>query len=112
VYQAVLRTTAVLALVLASVTSARANARVFVDVPAANAFNRSYYDSWTTAANNGTASAFPGNHGETKNGRIDYIFYSKGSNLSVKSSQVYDTRDANGVLPSDHRPVLTTFIVK
>jgi endonuclease/exonuclease/phosphatase family metal-dependent hydrolase len=75
-------------------------------------FNKSYYDSWTTAAANGTATAFPGNNGETKNGRIDYLFYSKGSNLSVKSSQVYDTRDANGITPSDHRPVLTTFLVK
>jgi exonuclease III len=56
--------------------------------------------------------ALAGNSGETKNGRIDYIFYSKGSNLSVKSSQVYDTRDANGITPSDHRPVLTTFLVK
>jgi endonuclease/exonuclease/phosphatase family metal-dependent hydrolase len=76
-------------------------------------FNKTYYDSWTVAANQGTATAFSGNSGQTKSGRIDYIFYSKNSrNLSVKSSQVYDTRDANGVMPSDHRPVLTTFIVK
>jgi endonuclease/exonuclease/phosphatase family metal-dependent hydrolase len=76
-------------------------------------FGRTYDDSWTVAAASGTATAFPGNNGETKSGRIDYIFYSKNSsNLSVKSSQVYDTRDANGAMPSDHRPVLTTFIVK
>jgi endonuclease/exonuclease/phosphatase family metal-dependent hydrolase len=76
-------------------------------------FNRYYNDSWTIATQKGTASAFPGNYGETKNGRIDYIFYSKSAaNLSVKSSQVYDTRDASGAMPSDHRPVLTTFIVK
>jgi endonuclease/exonuclease/phosphatase family metal-dependent hydrolase len=76
-------------------------------------FNTSYYDSWAVAAANGTATAFAGNNGETKKGRIDYIFYSKGStNLVVKSSQVYDTRDANGVMPSDHRPVLTTFDVR
>ena len=42
-------------------------------------FNKTYYDSWTVAAANGTATAFSGNNGETKNGRIDYIFYSKGS---------------------------------
>ena len=72
-----------------------------------------YYDSWAVAAANGTALAFSGNNGETKSGRIDYIFYSKSSsNLSVLSSQVYDTRDSNGVMPSDHRPVLTTFAVK
>ena len=76
-------------------------------------FDSYYYDSWAVAAANGTAYAFSGNNGETKNGRIDYIFYSKSnSNLSVKSSQVYDTRDSNGVMPSDHRPVLTTFYVK
>jgi endonuclease/exonuclease/phosphatase family metal-dependent hydrolase len=76
-------------------------------------FDSYYYDSWAVAAANGTATAFSGNSGETKNGRIDYIFYSKGNtNLSVKSSQVYDTRDANGVMPSDHRPVLTTFSVR
>ena len=72
-----------------------------------------YYDSWAVAVSKGTAIAFPGNNGETKKGRIDYIFYSKyAPNLSVVSSQVYDTRDANGVMPSDHRPVLTVFSVK
>jgi endonuclease/exonuclease/phosphatase family metal-dependent hydrolase len=76
-------------------------------------FNKSYYDSWAVAAASGTATAFSGNNGETKSGRIDYIFYSRASaSLSVKSSQVYDTRDANGAMPSDHRPVLTTFLVK
>jgi hypothetical protein len=30
----------------------------------------------------------------------------------VLGSQVYDTRDANGIMPSDHRPVLTTFEVR
>jgi endonuclease/exonuclease/phosphatase family metal-dependent hydrolase len=75
-------------------------------------FNKYYNDSWAVAASNGTAIAFSGNSGETKNGRIDYIFYSrKSTNLKVKSSQVYDTRDSNGVMPSDHRPVLTTFTV-
>ena len=76
-------------------------------------FNKYFYDSWTVAESKGTAVAFSGNNGETKKGRIDYIFYSKGSsNLVVKSSQVYDTRDANGVMPSDHRPVLTAFEVR
>jgi endonuclease/exonuclease/phosphatase family metal-dependent hydrolase len=76
-------------------------------------FNTLYYDSWAVAAANGTAVAFSGNSGETKSGRIDYIFYSKGaSNLVVTSSRVYDTRDSNGVMPSDHRPVLTQFEVR
>ena len=51
--------------------------------------------------------------GATKNGRIDYILYSKSApNLVVVSSKVYDTRDANGYKPSDHRPVVTTFEVR
>jgi endonuclease/exonuclease/phosphatase family metal-dependent hydrolase len=75
--------------------------------------NKTFYDSWAVAASKGTATAFSGNSGETKSGRIDYIFYSKASRyLAVKSSQVYDTRDSKGVMPSDHRPVLTTFEVK
>jgi endonuclease/exonuclease/phosphatase family metal-dependent hydrolase len=75
--------------------------------------DRDYNDTWTIAANTGAATAFSGNSGETKNGRIDYIFASKNAvNLTVKSSQVFDTRDANGNMPSDHRPVLTTFVVK
>ncbi len=75
-------------------------------------YDNYYYDSWVVASNNGTAIAFPGNDGETRSGRIDYIFYSKNApNLRVLSSQVYDTRDANGIMPSDHRPVVTTFSV-
>jgi len=76
-------------------------------------YNKYFYDSWSVALGKGTATAFSGNEGQTKNGRIDYIFYSKGSpDLRVRSSQVYDTRDSNGVMPSDHRPVLTTFEVR
>jgi endonuclease/exonuclease/phosphatase family metal-dependent hydrolase len=75
--------------------------------------NTYYNDSWTVAVQNGTATTFSGNSGETKNGRIDYIYYSKGaSNLFVQSSRVYDTRDADGYTPSDHRPVLTQFEVR
>jgi endonuclease/exonuclease/phosphatase family metal-dependent hydrolase len=73
--------------------------------------NKYFYDTWAVAESKGTATAFSGNSGETKTGRIDYIFYSKKStNLKVKSSQVYDTRKS-GVMPSDHRPVLTVFTV-
>ena len=73
-----------------------------------------YHDSWAEAVKDGTSIAYSGNTaGNTRNSRIDYIFYSHGaSSLVLKSSQVYDTRDANGVMPSDHRPVVTTFTVK
>jgi endonuclease/exonuclease/phosphatase family metal-dependent hydrolase len=74
-----------------------------------------YYDSWAIAEKNGTASSFPGNSpfGATKNGRIDYIWHSHGSTvLAVKSSQVPDTRNSSGSMPSDHRPVITIYQVK
>ena len=45
--------------------------------------------------------------------RIDYVFYSKGAaNLTLTSAQVMDTRDATGVRPSDHHPLLVVFAVK
>jgi endonuclease/exonuclease/phosphatase family metal-dependent hydrolase len=78
-------------------------------------FNKTYYDSWTVAANKGTAYQFAGlsPDGATKNGRIDYILFSKyASDLVVLSSKVYDTRDSSGYMPSDHRPVVTAFEVR
>jgi endonuclease/exonuclease/phosphatase family metal-dependent hydrolase len=73
-----------------------------------------YVDSWAQAQTDGTAVAYPGNTaGNTRKSRIDYIYYSKGATvLKLVSSQVFDVRDANGVMPSDHRPVLSTFTVK
>jgi endonuclease/exonuclease/phosphatase family metal-dependent hydrolase len=75
---------------------------------------KTYYDSWAVAEANGTAVAYPGNTaGHTRGGRIDYIYHShEASLLVVKGSQVFDTRDAYGVTPSDHRPLMTTFILK
>ncbi len=78
-------------------------------------FNKAYSDSWTVAERAGTAVGFRGLSpaGATKKGRIDYIYVSKNAaNLVVLGSRVYDTRDENGVMPSDHRPVLTTFEVR
>jgi len=74
----------------------------------------SYYDSWAEAQGDGTAVAYSGNSkGNTRHSRIDYIYYSHGATaLTLKSSQVYDVRDSKGVMPSDHRPVLTVFSVK
>ena len=73
-----------------------------------------YSDSWAEAQADGTAIAYPGNTaGNTRNSRIDYIYRSHGAtNLVLKSTQVFDTRDANGVMPSDHRPILAIFTVK
>jgi endonuclease/exonuclease/phosphatase family metal-dependent hydrolase len=73
----------------------------------------SYYDAWAVAAAAGTAVAFSGNNGETRNSRIDYIFYSKGaSHLFLKGTRVFDTRDSRGLMPSDHRPLMATFDVR
>ncbi len=78
-------------------------------------FNKTYYDSWTVAESKGTATGISGitPFGATKKGRIDYIFFSKNApNLVVLSSKTPDTRDSSGVMPSDHRPVVTTFDVR
>ena len=75
---------------------------------------QAYYDSWAQAQADGTAVAYAGNTaGNTRNSRIDYIYYSHGaSGLQLKGSQVFDVRDASGVMPSDHRPVMSIFTVK
>jgi endonuclease/exonuclease/phosphatase family metal-dependent hydrolase len=75
---------------------------------------QTYYDSWGVAQADGTDIAYAGNTaGNTRNGRIDYIYYShEASGLTLKSSQVYDTRDSNGDTPSDHKPLMSVFTVK
>ena len=75
---------------------------------------QTYYDSWAEAQADGTDVAYAGNpSGNTRNSRIDFIYYSHGAkDLALKSSQVYDTRDSNGVTPSDHKPLMSVFTVK
>jgi endonuclease/exonuclease/phosphatase family metal-dependent hydrolase len=65
-------------------------------------------DAWAVAVAGGTAVSYPGNAaGNTRNGRIDYIWRSRGpARLTVQSAQVYDT----GTI-SDHRPVSATYAV-
>jgi endonuclease/exonuclease/phosphatase family metal-dependent hydrolase len=65
-------------------------------------------DAWAMAVAGGTAVSYPGNTaGNTRNGRIDYIWRSKsGARLALRSAQVYDT----GTI-SDHRPVAATYTV-
>ena len=73
-----------------------------------------FHDSWAVAQANNTDLAFPGDEaGNTRHSRIDYIYYSNGAGaLVLKASEVFDTRDAHGVRPSDHRPVMATFLVR
>jgi len=82
--------------------------------PEYTAMTKTYYDAWSEAKADGTAVAFADNpNGNTRNGRIDFIYFSRAAtNLTLKSTQVYDTRDSNGVMPSDHRPLLSVFTVK
>jgi len=74
----------------------------------------SYIDTWAYAKAAGTAVAYSGNEaGNTRNSRIDYIWLSKNATrTTIKGSRVYDVRNSSGVMPSDHRPVMTTFEVK
>jgi endonuclease/exonuclease/phosphatase family metal-dependent hydrolase len=73
-----------------------------------------HYDGWAIAVQNDVDIAYSGNTaGNTRNSRIDYVFYSKGaSRLKLKETRVFDTRNSSGVMPSDHRPLMATFEVK
>ena len=73
-----------------------------------------HYDAWAEAKLDGTAVAYSGNEaGNTRNSRIDYVFFSKkATRLVLKGARVFDTRNSSGVMPSDHRPVMATFAVQ
>ena len=75
-----------------------------------NEMTETYYDSWAVAKSKGTATSSASNpDGNTRNTRIDYVFYSKAATaLQVTASTVMDAR-ASGI--SDHRAVVTTFKV-
>jgi endonuclease/exonuclease/phosphatase family metal-dependent hydrolase len=72
-----------------------------------------YDDSWARAKSLGVAYTYPDNpSGATRNSRIDYIFESKGATrLALTRAEVFDTRDANGYMPSDHKPLMAVFDV-
>jgi endonuclease/exonuclease/phosphatase family metal-dependent hydrolase len=71
-------------------------------------------DAWLAAKALGTATNYYGNcDGCTRNSRIDWVFTSKGAtNLTLKSAQIYDTRNASGALASDHKPLLVVYEVR
>ncbi|HSL21368.1 MAG TPA: DNRLRE domain-containing protein [Vicinamibacterales bacterium] len=73
-----------------------------------------YRDAWVEAQKIGTATYYSSySAGQTKKGRIDYIFYSRGaSHLKIVKMQLLDSRDSSGVMPSDHRPIMATFEVR
>jgi len=71
---------------------------------------KSHYDGWAVAKSKGTAVSYSGNpDGNTKNTRIDYVWYSKGATaLVVTRAEVYYTKTTI----SDHNAVMVTFQVK
>ena len=73
-----------------------------------------HIDAWAAAVRAGIQVAYSGNTaGNTRNSRIDYIFFSKGATrLRLKEMRVYDTRNSSGHMPSDHRPIMATFEVR
>ena len=99
------------------------------DTSEALAMSNTYYDAWNEAMNRGTASAYPDNpvgmQTRTRRGRIDYVFYSRGTVLGVNSATIPDSRDLSnpnvvirlgtlddkGVRPSDHNSVIADFLL-
>jgi endonuclease/exonuclease/phosphatase family metal-dependent hydrolase len=81
------------------------------DTPEYQSMTAGHVDAWRAAKALGTAVNYAGNcDGCTRNSRIDYVFTSKGaSSLTLKSAQVLDTRNASGVMPSDHKPLLVVY---
>jgi endonuclease/exonuclease/phosphatase family metal-dependent hydrolase len=79
-----------------------------------NLIGQTYQDAWTRAKALGTAANYPGNcDGCTKNGRIDYIFASSSATtIELKRAEVFDTRDAQGVMASDHKPLLAVYTLR
>jgi endonuclease/exonuclease/phosphatase family metal-dependent hydrolase len=74
----------------------------------------SYVDAWAQARSLGVTINFDGNcDGCTRNSRIDYVFASQNAPwLQIQMAQVFDTRDGNGYMPSDHKPVLIVYEVR
>ena len=72
--------------------------------------SKTHNDGWVAARNKGTAFSYSGNpDGNTRNTRIDYVWYSKGATaLVVTRADVYNTKTTI----SDHNAVMVTFQVR
>lgn len=69
-----------------------------------------YKDAWLAAKSAGTASAFNSTGATKGTSRIDYVFHSNVSTLSLRSVNVPDSR-VNGVYASDHYPIVAVYKV-
>jgi len=78
-----------------------------------NEMLKTHKDAWLVAKEKGAAVSFSGNpDGNTRNTRIDYVWYSRGATaLSTTRAEVFDTRDSTGKKPSDHNPLIATIQV-
>jgi endonuclease/exonuclease/phosphatase family metal-dependent hydrolase len=76
-----------------------------------NTIATDHWDAWRSAP---VKLNYSGNcDGCTRNSRIDYVFSSKGATwLVLKQVQIPDTRNASGVMPSDHKPMIVTYEVR
>lgn len=75
-----------------------------------NSMLSGHTDAWRSAPQK---INYPGNcDGCTKNSRIDYIWTSRAASwLTLQTVQIFDTRNAAGVMASDHKPMLVTYNV-
>ena len=65
------------------------------------------------AAGNVAGNVAGNTAGNTRNSRIDYVWLAKtATRTTIRASQVFDVRNSSGVMPSDHRPVMTTFEIR
>jgi len=78
-----------------------------------SAATETFIDAWAAARASGLTINYDGNcDGCTRNSRIDYIFSSQGASwLTLRNAQVFDARDANGIMPSDHKPLRVIYDV-
>ena len=83
------------------------------DTPEYMSMTEGHVDAWRAAAAMGAAVNYAGNcDGCTRNTRIDFVFTSKrAETLTLRSAQIFDTRNSAGVMPSDHKPLLVVYDV-
>jgi len=71
-----------------------------------------FIDGWAAGVSAHVAESPSDNpNGYTRNSRIDYVFYRPRTHLTLSRIEVIETRDSNGYMPSDHRPLLAVFHV-
>ncbi len=81
------------------------------DTPEYQRVSAQFHDAWIDAVAAGTARGRM--DGIThKSSRIDYIFYTPGSGLELRSIENITTGALIGTEASDHNPLVATFAVK